>query len=289
MVQITQQLVSSRSKTNGEGNPVDFITVHETANQSQGAGAQAHANLQSKGNVRSASWHYSCDDKLVIQSYPDDVRCWHGGTGTANNRSLAIEICVNPDSDFAGAVVNAAALVRQKMAEHQVPLSRVVRHQYWTGKNCPTRLIGGSYGISWDAFLALVVSGAEPLRPSQGARLVVDGRWGPSTARWMQKIMGTHADGVISHQLRGRANENIYAAQFDATRKGSDLGRAIQWRLQSLGQYPGAIDGLIGPGTVVALQRHWSTPQDGVISPESLLVAEIQRGINGGSFLGVAG
>lgn len=79
MVAIKEQLVASRNLTSSGDNPCNYITVHETANTNKGANAQAHANLQSKGNSRTASWHYQVDDKEIIQSYPDNVRCWHAG------------------------------------------------------------------------------------------------------------------------------------------------------------------------------------------------------------------
>ena len=61
MMKIKQQLVPNRlanrviSKgTNGR----KWITIHDTGNLGRGADAQVHANLQSRGNTRKASWHY---------------------------------------------------------------------------------------------------------------------------------------------------------------------------------------------------------------------------------------
>lgn len=158
MVAIKQQLVSRLTVTNGVGNPCNFITIHETANKNKGAGAQVHANLQTNGY--SASWHYQVDDKEIIQSYPDDVRCWHAGDGNGpgNQQSIGIEICVNPDSDFKKAVANAAALVKILMARHNIPLTNVVQHNRWSGKNCPTNLRNGSKGINWVGFINLIDS-----------------------------------------------------------------------------------------------------------------------------------
>jgi N-acetylmuramoyl-L-alanine amidase CwlA len=135
-----------------------YITIHETANPNDGADAQAHANLQSRGNVRTASWHEQVDDHEAIQSYLDTDRCFHAGDGKGNGNlnSYAIEICVNRDGDYIKAVHNAAARTRQLMAQHGIPLSRVVQHNHWSGKNCPTFLRSGSQGIDWDDFLALV-------------------------------------------------------------------------------------------------------------------------------------
>src|SRR5690625_7332712 len=98
---IRKQLVSSRAKTYSGVNPAKYITIHETANTSAGANAQAHANLQTRGF--SASWHWQVDDKEAIQSFPHNVRCWHAGDGrgTVNFEAIGIQICVNKDGDFA--------------------------------------------------------------------------------------------------------------------------------------------------------------------------------------------
>ena len=69
MVKIKKQLISSTRFHNGKNNPRKFITLHMTGNRSVGADAQAHANLQSNGNTRDASWHWQVDDKQAIQSF----------------------------------------------------------------------------------------------------------------------------------------------------------------------------------------------------------------------------
>lgn len=112
--------------------------------------------------------------------------------------------------------------------------------------------------------------------------LEVDGRWGPATARRLQEVLGTEADGVISNQVRGHWNENAPSFEFSSTRRGSDAIRAVQRRLTGL--YAGTIDGLCGPGTITALQRYLGTTQDGRISPESEMVKAMQRRLNSGTF-----
>lgn len=164
MIPIKQQLVSNRSKTYGNSNPCNYITIHETANYNKGAGAQVHANLQSNGFT--ASWHYQVDDKAIIQSYPDTSQCWHAGDnrGPGNMQSIGIEICVNPDSDFKKAVANAADLVRYIMKKHNIPIGNVVQHNQWSGKNCPSNLRNGSKGIDWNGFINLVKT--DPVKAS---------------------------------------------------------------------------------------------------------------------------
>ena len=157
-IQIVQQLVPSSvtvAPTLAGVNPCEWVTIHETANRAPGADAQAHANLQTRGNAR-ASWHYQVDDTRAIQSFPDRIRCAHAGNREGNRVSIGIEMCVNVDGDYLATVKNTARLVAVLMLRHGIPINRVVQHNHWSGKNCPTILRAGTSGITWPAFLALV-------------------------------------------------------------------------------------------------------------------------------------
>lgn len=158
MVTIRDQLVSSRSKTFDGVNACRFITVHETDNESVGADAGAHADLQTNGTVRNASWHVQVDGREAVRSFPDDVQCWHAGDGTGpgNTTSLAVEICVNADGDYDAAVRNAAEVVALWRVKHGVSADRVVQHGHWSGKNCPRRLRARG---QWDRFVRMTEPG----------------------------------------------------------------------------------------------------------------------------------
>lgn len=145
-----EQLVTSAAQTYGGVSKCTSITVHETANQSVGADAQAHANLQSNGNVRQASWHIQVDDTAAIRSYPDTAQCWHAGPAAAD--SIAVEICVNADGDYEAAFTRAAAVVAGLRAKHGIPRSKVYDHAHWTGKNCPSVMRAAG---RWQEFLNL--------------------------------------------------------------------------------------------------------------------------------------
>lgn len=154
MVKIKKQFVETRSLSYPGTNGRKFITIHETANTDKGADAQSHANLQSNGNNRQASWHWTVDDTQAIQSFPHTVRCWHAGDGEGdgNFNSIAIEICVNSDGDFKKAVQNAIELVEKIMADEGISTGNVVQHNHWSGKDCPHYLRDGERGITWDDF-----------------------------------------------------------------------------------------------------------------------------------------
>lgn len=135
------------------------VTVHETANIKIGADAQAHANLQTNGGARQASWHVQVDDTEAIRSYPDTAQCWHGGTREANESSLAVEICVNEGGDYDAAFRRAAGVVRNWRIKHKLSRSDVKQHFEWTGKNCPSEM---RLADRWEEFLDLTEPSSKP-------------------------------------------------------------------------------------------------------------------------------
>lgn len=167
MVQIKQQLVPTHLANKvsfGRRSKVTYITIHDTGNASRGANAQVHANLQSRGNPRQASWHYQVDDKEIIQSFPDNQSCWHcsDGRGDGNMNSIGIETCVNSDGDFTKAIANTVALTKYLMKKHNIPVSRVVRHYDWSKKYCPRQLMNGRAGLTWQWFKSQIANGKIP-------------------------------------------------------------------------------------------------------------------------------
>lgn len=161
MVNLKKQFVSANiasQKTYGNNNKKKFVTVHQTGNPNRGANAQAHANLQSNGNVRSASWHYQVDDKEAIQSFSHRAQCWHAGDGRGegNLNSIGIEICINSDGDYKQAVKNGAKLVAKILKDENLTIDKVKRHYDWSRKNCPAQIMAGRDSIGWNDFIELV-------------------------------------------------------------------------------------------------------------------------------------
>jgi peptidoglycan hydrolase-like protein with peptidoglycan-binding domain len=122
-------------------------------------------------------------------------------------------------------------------------------------------------------------------RPTQdGNEVDVDGHWGPATTRALQRIQGTHVDGVISGQVKGDWNKDIPSISFGTG--GSQLIAAMQKDLARWGHYSGDIDGYLGPNTIKAIQAHEGTTKDGVISDPSQAVTVMQKRINSGNYGG---
>lgn len=136
----------NRPKT---ANSMKGITIHDTGNKAKGADAAAHAKYIKSLNERT-SWHYTVDDSSVYQHLPDNEKSYHTSSAEANESSIAIELCVNSDGDFAKTVDNAVELVRGLMQKHGIAAENIKRHKDWTGKNCPASLSDAQ----WKEFLA---------------------------------------------------------------------------------------------------------------------------------------
>ena len=154
----TDYIPQGRKNRPGGINLCSYLTIHETGNAARGADAAAHASyLKGYSAYKNmVSWHYTVDDHAIVQHLPDTETAYHAGDGAkgpGNTKSIGIEICVNEGGNFEKAKQNAASLVRLLMAEHSIPLERVVQHYHWNGKDCPRTIRNTSGG--WDAFLEL--------------------------------------------------------------------------------------------------------------------------------------
>ena len=147
----------------------EYITIHETGNTSKNAGAINHgAYLQKTGVNIQKSWHYAVDDKNIVQSIPITENAWHAGdgyNGTGNRKSIAIEICVNPESNFNDAVQNAIELTVMLMRKYSIRIDHIVPHKHWSGKKCPWNILQGN-PITWDEFIHRVKTEYEKTEPT---------------------------------------------------------------------------------------------------------------------------
>lgn len=109
------------------------------------------------------------------------------------------------------------------------------------------------------------------------SNITVDGYWGPATTRALQKALGTPADGIISNQYRNSVTKRISGGITWGT-SGSTVIKALQRKVGA------TADGRLGAQTVRRLQIYLGTPVDGVISKPSVMVRELQRRLNAGTF-----
>jgi len=151
----------------------DYITIHST--QNPGATANQHGRGMQKGAFRGRSrwnrtgyltWHYTVDDREVVQSLPLNIQGEHADhDGPGNRTSIAIEICEFRDARRqSAAVARAAELTSWLRQRYRIPLDHVVPHYHWPQrhfgnyqKDCPSILLErGRPGRKWQSFLQLV-------------------------------------------------------------------------------------------------------------------------------------
>ena len=156
------EMISSNKNHYGTGNKGLYITVHETGNKNRGANARNHANYINNGS--SATWHYTVDDKEVIKHFNHNISCWHCGDGRKNGNlnSIGIEMCINSDGDFNKTITNTIELIQYLMKELNIPIDRVVQHNYWSGKNCPANIRSGK-PITWNTFIDRIKTSNKPV------------------------------------------------------------------------------------------------------------------------------
>ncbi len=130
--------------------------------------------------------------------------------------------------------------------------------------------------------------GGTPAPAPAPSGLKVDGFWGSATSTRLQQVLGTPADGVVSHQTAAWRSQNPgLTTGWDWTGKAGDGGSQMiaehQRRLKARGRYAGAIDGKAGPQYFRGLQADLGTPVDGTISEQSRMVMALQRRLNAGT------
>ena len=104
-----------------------YIVIHDTANKSKGADANAHFRYFN-GDNRNSSADFFVDDKKILQIndyikyYTWQVGDGKGKYGITNQNSVGVEICINADGDYEKAFENAVELTKYLMRELEIAL-----------------------------------------------------------------------------------------------------------------------------------------------------------------------
>ncbi len=145
-------------------NNIMWIVCHESGMPLEGQDAELLANLQWKNayvtvDARKASWNYQVDAYKIYQSFSDDIGCWHASDGsrpgTGNANGIGIEMCINQDGNYEGAMHNNAKLVASLMSKYNLKMENIKRHYDMAPdkKECPSYMIRTN---RWEEFLRMV-------------------------------------------------------------------------------------------------------------------------------------
>ena len=139
-----------------------WIVIHESGMARPNEDAKCLAvgqinNLYNTSGYRSASWHYQVDDGVIYQSFPESIEAWHAGGNYGggphwpygNTNSIGIEMCINADGNYDGALHMDTKLVANLLYKYNLQIENVARHYDFAGKNCPAYM---NDTLRWDEF-----------------------------------------------------------------------------------------------------------------------------------------
>ena len=106
-------------------------------------------------NDNATGYHVAVDDKEAIIGIPFNRNAFHAGdgaTGNGNRKYIGIEICYSKSGGqrYKDAEENAVQYIAKLLKERQWGIERVKKHQDFSGKYCPHRILDEK---RWDSFL----------------------------------------------------------------------------------------------------------------------------------------
>lgn len=179
----------------------EFIVVHNTAND---ASARNEITYMIS-NHNQTSFHYAIDDKEIVQGIPDTRNAWHAGDGKnghGNRKGLSIEICYSKSGGkkFEEAEKLAAKFIAFKLKEKGWDISRVKKHQDFSGKYCPHRTLD----MGWQRFLNMVKTELNKLKAGDNViNNNTPSNWAKEAWEWAKKegiTDGTNPKGNITRE-----------------------------------------------------------------------------------------
>lgn len=204
-----------------------FIVVHNTANDASASDEIAYMIR----NLETVSFHFAVDDKEVVQGLPLDRNGWHAGDsakGKGNRNGIGVEICYSKSGGekFDKAEKLAAAFVAQLLHERGWGISKVTKHQDYSGKYCPHRTLDKG----WPRFLNMVSAEldklvAKPVRKTveEIAKEVLAGKWGNGSTRKTKLA----AAGYNYNEVQAKVNELLKGGTKTATKSVTEIAKEV--------------------------------------------------------------
>ena len=248
-----------------------YITFHNTAND---APAENEITYMRNNNA-TVSYHFAVDDKEVIQGIETNRNAWHCGDGAAvssgNRTSIGVEVCYSKSGGerYKKAEALAIKFIAQLLKERGWGVDRVKKHEDWSGKKCPHRVLAEG---RWGEVKAAIAKELDALNGNKTpAKTGTTTKPVKTSAPKTSSKKLTVPTGVIRQGARGTAVtqlQNALAAVYFYPDKGAKNN---------------GIDGIYGPKTANAVKRFQSTQSgianDGIYGPatRAKLVAALKK------------
>ncbi len=195
------------------------IAVHNTANDAPATNEVAY--MQRNNNY--VSFHAAIDDKEVIECLPFDRSCFatgDGANGKGNINYLSFEICYSKSGGdkYKQAEENAVWYIAKVMNDYEFPMSELKKHQDFSGKNCPHRILEEK---RWESFVDRVRWCREQLKnetvegskPTEAPTPSID-------EVWYQVVVGSYLGRNKANEVKARLESQGYTGVWiDVTKK----------------------------------------------------------------------
>ena len=193
------------------------IVIHNTAGDATAAAEIAYMHR----NNQKVSFHFAVDDTEIVQGIPLNRNAWHAGDGggKGNRQGIAIEICYSKSGGerWLKAVENAADLTAKLLKDYGWDLTKVTKHQDYSGKHCPHRILD-EYG--WDNFLKLVQTKLNGKTPAPSGKISVTYQvWDDIKNKWLPNVndsedyagnLGHDVCAVYAHLSQGNITYKVH-------------------------------------------------------------------------------
>ncbi|WP_024426115.1 N-acetylmuramoyl-L-alanine amidase [Bacillus safensis] len=248
-----------------------YITFHNTAND---APAENEITYMRNNNA-TVSFHYAVDDKEVVQGIETNRNAWHCGDGSGvnsgNRTSIGVEVCYSESGGerYKKAEALAIKFIAQLLKERGWGVDRVKKHEDWSGKHCPHRVLDeGRWGAVKEAIAKELAALNGSKAPAKTGTATKPAKTSKPKASAKKLTVPT---GVIRQGARGAAVTNLQNAL------------AAVYFYPDKGAKNNGIDGIYGPKTSNAVKRFQSTQSgianDGIYGPatRAKLVAALKK------------
>ena len=207
----------------GQKRSIEWIVLHYTANGKSYKGMAYNNTAYFKSVYRGCSAHYFVDDAEIWQSVEDRDSSWHCGDAASRNgchnwNSIGIEICDNNGEITPAAEALAVQLVKLKMKQYNIPITRVCRHYDVTGKKCPASWANDE--TKWRAFLSKLSDTPKP-QPAQNPNLKTVGR------RYNGINIGRNTDYLVVYKNKTSTGTNQWGYEVPLDKNGIALSDPV--------------------------------------------------------------
>ena len=185
------------------------ITIHNTYNFAPAINeAKNQFNNNTKKGVNGVAVHFYVDENEIYQLLPLNYHGWHAGDGAGkgNKQTIAIEICRSRDyesDNYKKAEELTVSLVQKLMKDFGFNSANLYKHQDWSGKKCPHRMLDGS-PRTWEQFKGLIVGGGA--KPNPKPTPTPNGN-----AKSYQRPKGTYSE---NGRFTNTSGKKIYMRQY---------------------------------------------------------------------------